>query len=382
MSHAVDLRWALEAERRRREYLARIRENATRFLENYRAALQNLVREDLEQYLPEEFDQARRGMDAVASLLVADPEAARDESFRLGGLMAELPSLARAARAQFEARERERARREREEREKNRSEIQSFLTGLLLELKDAAVRDFALEGVRKLQAEWGDRAPDPGRLEAEKEALRSKFLAVRSEAEARAREWKARKREETRAEAQAALLEMHRREAERDAAQNPEAMADLESMKESVRKGAPLDPKAFEAGIAAAAAKADEAVVDERCRKETVKAVLESLRKAGFVVETPQRRREGGRDEVVVIARKPAGQQAAFRIDLRGGMEYRFDRYEGKTCKKDIGKVLPSLQEIYGVKLSDEKTIWENPDRLSSSARPMDPGKEENSLGR
>ncbi|MDZ7261563.1 MAG: hypothetical protein ONB05_05595, partial [candidate division KSB1 bacterium] len=64
MSHAVDLRWMLEAQRRRQEYLARVRENTARFLESYRATLDNLVREGLDQFLPGEFEQARRSMDA------------------------------------------------------------------------------------------------------------------------------------------------------------------------------------------------------------------------------------------------------------------------------------------------------------------------------
>ena len=53
-------------------------------------------------------------------------------------------------------------------------------------------------------------------------------------------------------------------------------------------------------------------------------------------------------------------------------MIYKFDHYEGMQCKDDIDKVLPLLRDIYGVDLSEERVLWQNPERISKSAKPLE----------
>jgi hypothetical protein len=36
-------------------------------------------------------------------------------------------------------------------------------------------------------------------------------------------------------------------------------------------------------------------------------------------------------------------------------------------------KVLPKLSEVYGVNLSDERVLWENPDDEHADAKPINP---------
>lgn len=38
------------------------------------------------------------------------------------------------------------------------------------------------------------------------------------------------------------------------------------------------------------------------------------------------------------------------------------------TCLKDIEKFNVDLEQVYSVKLSDERVLWQNPDRLSMDA--------------
>ena len=111
--------------------------------------------------------------------------------------------------------------------------------------------------------------------------------------------------------------------------------------------------------------KAEKIVEDETLRRETLKAIIESLQLVGFVVESPVLV-----DGVVELAaRRPSGEECVFYVDLKGGMEYHFDHYDGSACKKDIDQILPRLQDVYGIKLSDERVLWSNPDRISREAR-------------
>ena len=115
----------------------------------------------------------------------------------------------------------------------------------------------------------------------------------------------------------------------------------------------------------------DAVVVDESCRREVVQAVYRALEDAGFVTEKPRLVREGSSNEVVIRGKRPAGAQAEFKVELSGKLNYKFDHYHGAACKKDIDTVLPRLQSIYGIQLSTERTIWENPDDKDSDAKPQ-----------
>ena len=263
------------------------------------------------------------------------------------------------------------------------SALASFLHSLVADISDPIEQDFAFDEVRSLQASYAARTVEPGDLDRVKDELRAKFKSIRSDASGRAASWKQQKAQEGMQEAQRTLIGMHRDEVARDAEGNPKAMesilASLDAMRADVT-GAARSMTEVQRRISEATGKADAAIVDEKCRRATVRAVLESLQKAGFIVGTPQRQ-VGDVDEVVISARKPAGAEANFRVTADGGLTYKFDHYEGSKCKADIGQVLPLLQEVYGIELSNERVLWENPDRISKTARPTDDGRREQHRG-
>ncbi len=105
--------------------------------------------------------------------------------------------------------------------------------------------------------------------------------------------------------------------------------------------------------------------VDESLRKSAVKAIVASIRGKGFIVEKKNIRRKG--DIVTIVALKPGNQRAEFSIDLNGKFTYRFDGYEGKACEKDISAMEDDLEKVYGIKVTDKKVIWSNPDKLTKT---------------
>ncbi|WP_104760932.1 hypothetical protein [Helicobacter cetorum] len=113
-----------------------------------------------------------------------------------------------------------------------------------------------------------------------------------------------------------------------------------------------------------------ERVAKEAVRKEMVKAIMESLNNAGFDVQKPALNKEG---EVIIRSNRTNGNRADFKINLSGEVNYHFDGYKGKACKNDINKVLPRLNEVYGINLSNEKVLWENPDDEFADAKPIAP---------
>ena len=108
-------------------------------------------------------------------------------------------------------------------------------------------------------------------------------------------------------------------------------------------------------------------IADEDVRQRNVRAIYQSLKKAGFVVDNPKI----SGDVVILRSQKPAGQRAEFAIKADGGLTFKFDKYEGQKCKQDIDQVTALLDECYGIKLEETKTLWSNPDKIQKGQKDL-----------
>ncbi len=373
MSESVSYRWSLEAQRRRQAYLDRIQENAANFSNRYRAKFDDLVNQGLEDYMPNEFAQLRDQLSRLDRLVSSDPERARELSFQVGQQLSQLPSLARTARNEFEARERQRRKELSEMRRQATTALSKFIHDLISEIKDPVELDFAYDEIRTIQSEYQGRTVDASELDALKSSIGSRFSAIKGSAKIKAETWRNEQIKSNAKESSEELLSLYADQARLDAAKNPKALdamlTSLDAVKQLINKTA--DPDQIKKKIEEAATQADGAIADENCRRMVVRSIMDSLEKSGFVVSKPKRS-SGEVDEVVILARKPAGAEAAFRVSADGSKIYKYDHYECMQCKDDIDKVLPLLRDIYGVDLSDERVLWQNPERISKSARPIE----------
>ncbi|CAM2825313.1 hypothetical protein HEFE104084_03795 [Helicobacter felis] len=148
-------------------------------------------------------------------------------------------------------------------------------------------------------------------------------------------------------------------------ATSPEQGALLAQMAKTTESLASQDFNTLESQIAQINAQADLLIVEENARKEVVISIVKTLRGHDFKVEIPVLK-EGA---VIIKADRPSGKRVQCRIE-RGGEHilYKFDQYEGLTCKEDIAKFKKELEDVYGFKIEDIKTLWENPDRISKGA--------------
>lgn len=362
MSRIADRTWEIERERRREAYLNRIRSTTSEFVERYEATLADVRSQGLERYVPGEFRTLDSAVRRLRVLLSSDPERARDESRNLGSEVHALPHMAREAQRHAIELERERQR-------QLGVELQALLDAIFGDIDDPVEREFAYVEASALRDELKDRLAAGSSAARIRQEVAQELSRIRAQARQQTEGWKAERRQAVAPEVQAEVLRETRTTALAAAQRNPEALRALSAAWDAVPQSG--DEAAFQGALAAASAQVDEAIVNEECRRTAVRAIFESLRTAGFAVEAP-RREAGEADRVVILARKPSGRQAEFRIDLGGELSYKFDHYEGSACKQDIDQVLPMLQKMYGINLSDERIRWENPDRLSRDARPLD----------
>lgn len=380
MSRHDEFFYRIQRKRKQEIVRQRVRETTRSFLERYRSILIDAISQELNAVVPEEFRKLENELDKMESLLESDPFAARDRSRSLAKRFFGFPRFAReqyrsrqdAERAAAEAfRKAQQA--EAERKVQMRLELEEAWRQGLTDWSTPVALNAAFSELQQLRTRLlGDAASDmtPAQILA---ALHEVQLRYEGNAERQLQEMKNRAQRE----AVADVLALQREQLEQEAKKNGGERA--AKLREALSHATGLAPEEQGEALMQLAKEQDEAAVDEIQRREVVRAVYLSLQQAGFVVETPQHLTSQGQDEVLIRARRPAGAQADFRVNLGGTLSYKFHQYKGKTCEKDIAPVMARLQDAYGISLSDRRVIWVNPDDQDQDARPYPDATQERS---
>ncbi|WDH83328.1 hypothetical protein [Paenibacillus urinalis] len=376
MSRQANYNYALEQQRRRQIYLQQVRETTEQYLCQFEQIMHDCTREGFEQFAPAEMNEARQLLSMARSQQSSDPEAARDSSRRLGALVHQIRPLARAVERKLELDRQAKLQRLLEQKRRAKTDATAFFYELLGSITDPVVRDFAIPGLDQVKQQL-DREIEsvaPSELATYQETMMRNISEIIERAEVQAEAWK---QEAVAGARQEIQLQTIQTQIERIRSVNTDneqairtALEELQAMEATLKRGASLDNEQFAKSVEKAAGDADSAVLDDRIMRETVKLIAKSLRDSDFVLDGPPMLQEDG--FVTLHARKPSGRQAWCKVNLHGEFSYKFDQYEGQACREDIAQFRDKLEEIYGMKLSNERITWENPDRLSATAKPLD----------
>lgn len=386
MSFVADRRWQIEAQKRRKMYLDRIRETTARYAKRNRERLDALAEQRLDVFIADDYSSCRRALARVEQSLSRNPELARDENLRLSGMMRGLNGRARENRRAAQAAEREAAAaaaeteraiaRERLAADRdariarNAQELaaQENLLDMLIKarasLPSAIERDLCQQDFIALRREIESAPVELAVYERQRSELASRLDTVVSGAKEKAKTLKhAKQRENDRREKEALLEDALAVYAQLG---DDLAKAEMGGLRPALTdEGISLQD--FDEKLSGIRQAADERSLQEAARRHVVSGLLTELRNAGFVVSDPKLE-AGEADTVVIKAQRPSGAQAAFRVNL-DGLTYKFDHYQGQACLDDADKVMPQLQDIYGIELGEEKISWRNPDMIGKSAR-------------
>ena len=351
----------------RQEYLNRVQSKTREFYQRYMEVMSDMCFQGIDQVIPTEFAQLTQELDKLKLLICNNPEEAREMSIALGNEVYGLRRLANTAKTRL-SKQLELERRHEEERlQKKNEQSEKLWRSLKTTFNDPIERDFAFNDLIKLESEYIDLSEDE---------LNLRISDIKQRANVLAQEWKNKQQETSLQDTQIEVLDAYQEQLKTDLNQNPEKLQtilnSLQDSRDFLDKGGMLSTEGLQSSINAQISEADEVVTDERCRQITVKGIIDSLRQQGFQVDNPKLFKDNQRDEVVIQAKRISGRQSKFTVSLDGSFSYKFENYEGMACKDDIEKILPKLQDIYGIELSDKKVIWENPDRNLRSARSID----------
>lgn len=364
MSAIHERQWALEREREIREQARRNRENQVQeltesYLRRYEMIINDLENEGLMTYAADLINHAKSEIRRVRNLPAYE---AREVSFMLGQFMRTLPREAREQRRIADEYQRMKAEEERLAQERAAQKLQAEKEAVWQEAtnwKNKRARNLAFYALQDLKKQVFERNFSLDQITKEVDKIREQF-----EQQAVEQQQKFTK------SVQAEVVEIQKAELIKqiETANLPQSQS--ERLKQQLANTKEEDLLQTAQQIHQAE---DEQVENEEIRREMVKAVSQSLKQAGFNVLKPRLQKEGENDIVLVQANRPSGNSAKFRIHLNGSVRYEFDNYRGQRCKEDMQQVLPKLSEVYGVNLSDERVIWENPDDRLMDAKPITP---------
>lgn len=368
MSRSYEYSYALKRARRQEIYNQRVRITTERFYKRYVELYEQMISQGFSAYIPMEINRLKSDLSQIRDLLIYNPTEARELSFGVGSYINELNSMAHIAVEQFDLMERTRREKIREQEKEARNSLMSEYFKLLRQISNPIVINYAqadLENIRKGIESGLNKIVTT-------EQLQNSISNIIKNAENKANEWKATTINKQKNKVLIDRIETTEKtilqENIEDNKKTQEFVDKIKKLRKSVSEGNIID-KEVQKKLSKIEMDIDDTMITEEIRRETVRAIVKQLRNQEFTVKSPQIVQNGDESYVKIIAQKPSGKRAICKIDIHGKILYKFDNYEGMTCLKDIQKFNVDLQEIYSVKLSDERVLWSNPDKLSKDAK-------------
>ena len=332
MSMGQDAIYELERERKRELYLSRIRENTAFYLEKYQQIYNEYFNKGYTEVLKDEMVNLKEDLEIARNNLNTDPEYAKDISLDIKGYIYALRGFYNNARKEQEQIHKIRIEKEQLQKEAEKDNNLKQINKAIKEIKNPIQREIAYKLFMQLKNKVLNK--DINLIE-EIEKIKQISLEKSQEYQKEA------KKEELKVEI----------EKIKKAPNPPEELLSKITQE--------LDKNNFEQSEDLIK-EADQKILDESIRKETVKSIYKTLKAKGFLVEKPKMIN----GEVVIKAQKPSGNRAYCKVQLDGKFSYKFDHYKGDSCKKDIELFEKELNNIYGVKIKNKKITWQNPDMI------------------
>lgn len=372
MSHAYESRYELERQRQQEINNQRVRMNTENYCNRYRSIYQDILREHLDEFIPDEITKLKVDLNTIERQLAVDPFAARDVSMKVQGYIYSLISLGRSAKARFEAEKRaqikaieEAERKQRELEAKLRSEKITAMSkeyfSTIRSIRNPAIQNFAITDLNELKEQL-----NKGQLK-DLDELKTNLNKIISNATEKAEEWRRKAIEEAKSESLATQLDDMKNMVSEQKIEDVEKKQEIIRTIDDLKKNAAAMEE-IESKIEQVQKQVDDVLISEDIRREAVKAIYKQLKSQSFTVEPPQLIKTDDEDFVRIIAKMPSGKRAVCKLTNKGKIIYTFDKYEGMTCLKDIEKFNVDLKNLYSVKLSNERVIWSNPDEIGKDA--------------
>ena len=357
-------------ERERQEQIARenVRKDVMNAIARHRDSIQNIINEGLDKYVS--IQNIKGEIQNIERIVNTDPFAARNLSYQLSSDINYL-------RNEALNRKEEEERIIREQKNKNKQAVLDYFNKTIMSIDDIILIDFAKDKFDNLRNELlNDEGVTDKEMSIHSKKIESRIKSIIDEANANAGEWRAKKERErekrvlqTKIEDIEDNLKKENIESKENIEKRDKLLKQIEAARASLNNdNVSENIDSIAKDIEIIDKETEDIRITEEVRKNVVKSIIKSLKGNEFEVSAPELIKDNNGGIVKIIAKKPSGKRAVCKVGLNGKLEYVFDNYEGLTCVKDIDKFNKDLEEIYSIKLSDKKVLWQNPDKISKGA--------------
>lgn len=367
MSHEAYYDYQLEAERRRKINEARVAATTTQYLNTYRNMMEEFLNQGFDNYIPEMMDRLRRDLQVVETELMVDAFQARETSMDIQSYIYNMRGMARTARIQQEEAEREQRRLEEEARKAQKTEAMNAYYEAVKQVKNAAIQNAARQDFAAL------RNKIVAGTIIGREQVEAEMAAILSQAEAKAAALKQKAEEDAQREGFEAQIAEAKKRVEESDMDATESQKIIKSLDEVLGRSKSAPVQEIQKTLDEIDNQALQQMVTEDELREVAKNVCDLLRSQGFTIPEGGVKKGDvdGEKRILICGLQSNGHKAMCLLSDKGTIRHSFNGYEGSTCLNDMKAFNEKFQSAYSIKLSNERVLWENPDKISKGEKPM-----------
>lgn len=368
MSRSYEYSYELERARRQAIYNKRVSEKTEKFYRKYVEQYSQMESCGYFAYIPDEMNRLKSDLSTIRELLVSNPTEARNLSFDVGSYIRSMSSMAQVAVEQFDRAERMRREHINAQEKELKNKLMQTYFNLLKEITNPIVINYAQNDLEEVKQEIKKGS------NYSVESLKNRVNKIITNATKKSEEWKRNTIVKQRKENIISKLDETEQQLLNEKIENTKKTQEfinyIKELKNNISSNiANLEDAQYQ--INELENRIDDTLITEEVRREAVKAIIKQLKHQEFLISPPKIVQDGEESYVKIVAQRPSGKRAICRVDLHGKISYKFDNYEGMTCLKDIEKFNVDLEQIYSIKLSDERILWSNPDKLSKDSEKL-----------
>jgi len=367
MSHEAIYTISLEAIRRQQLHEARVKATTTRHFTAYHSMLAEFQQQGFDKLIPEEMNRLRSDISVMESQLMVDVFQARETSREIQGYIYSMRSSGHMLKKMQEEVEREQLRLKEEALKAQKTETMNAFYEAIKQVKNAAVQNAARQDLAELRNKiTAGNISSPQQLERE-------ISIILSRAEAKAKALKKKAEEDAQRESVKEQIADAKKRVEESGMDAKESKKIIQSLDEVLGRSKDTPLQEIQETLNQIDDQVLQQQVSEDELREVAKNVCDLLRSQGFTIPEGGVKRGDldGEKRILICGLQSNGHKAMCILSDKGTLRHSFNGYEGTSCLKDMKNFNEKLQSAYSVKLSDERILWENPDRISKGEKPM-----------
>lgn len=345
--------------------VTRVTATTTNYLERYKRMLAEFEQQHFDEYIPDQMDRLRSTLKRAQQEMQASPFEARTISKTIQNFIYEMRPLARDIKHQRDEAERERMRREDEERKAQKTEAMNTYYEAIKQIKDAAVQNAARPDLATLRSKIVS-----GTITSAAQ-VKSAMDSIVVQAQQKAEVFKQQVLANAKREGVQTQIAQAKEDLQQETINSKAKEEQLKTLDEILNRSKESPVEDLQNDLQ----NANEALLKQKISEdellEATKYVCETLKAQGYNIpeEGIALEEVNGEKCIRVYGIRNNGDDALCEVTDGNKIRFANKNQEFTMCLKDKENFGSYLQQAYSIDISDDRVIWENPDKISKGEK-------------